>query len=255
MTGGARARDADRGDGADPGRALRAMASRPSPARPRSAAAWRRRRSTTARRCSRRAPRPGTRATSALGGAGDPGAEATWQNSGTLVIAGAPQLLAGSGNGVLRNTSAGTLSRDTPAGAMVAAARIENAGTVHVLAGTMGDAGPAAGARGGVRADRGPDDRRGRRRSRHERHAQRRRAARGGHGAPARELRRHRRAGLVARDADHRRRLHADRGRDAEAGDRRLRDRPVRPADRRRGRVAGRHAGDRERAAATRPRR
>ena len=77
-----------------------------------------------------------------LGGAGEPGAEATWQNSGTLVIAGAPQLLAGSGNGVLRNTSAGTLRRDTPAGAMVAAARIENAGTVHVLAGTMGTPDP-----------------------------------------------------------------------------------------------------------------
>ncbi len=79
-----------------------------------------------------------------LGAPGEPG---TWVNAGTLTINNANQslslqLVKGSDTGVLRNLAGATINRGAPAGIMYGAARIENAGTVNVLAGTMGQPTP-----------------------------------------------------------------------------------------------------------------
>jgi hypothetical protein len=79
---------------------------------------------------------------------GAPGEAGTWENAGTLTVDNsrgglAPALQDGGGTGVLRNLAGATLARQAPLGEFTAAARIENAGTIDVRAGTFGKAGDA----------------------------------------------------------------------------------------------------------------
>jgi hypothetical protein len=84
-----------------------------------------------------------------LGGMGTAG---TWENAGTLTINNAdtgdddPELKLASGDpaGVLKNLTGATINRGSPAGTMFGTGRIENAGTVNVQAGTMGEPAPGA---------------------------------------------------------------------------------------------------------------
>ena len=83
---------------------------------------------------------------------GAPGESGTWENAGTLNAdnantgAGKPdlKLVAGDPSGVLRNLGGATLNRGAPAGVLGGAGRIENAGTVNVSAGTLGEPAPGS---------------------------------------------------------------------------------------------------------------